>query len=111
MNRAATIMPEPILTREQVATHLRVSLEQLARYEARGLIHPVQNGELVGYERREIRRIWSVVSLHRDAGINLAGIEAILRMREQFTELHDQLRDLTERLRHMIETESDDAQE
>ena len=72
-----------IITREEVARHLAVPLRLLMRYEQRGLIHAVEVDGTEGYEPRELRRIWSVVSLHREAGINLAGIEAILRLKEQ----------------------------
>lgn len=102
-------MPDSILTREQVATHLRVSPSLLARYEERGLIRSVRVGDQQGYERREVRRIWTVVSLHRDAGINLAGIEAILHMREQLAGLQSQLRQTAGKLRAIVEDQADAA--
>lgn len=71
-----------VYPRELVAEHLAVSPGLLIRYEARGLVQPVRDDSgLEGYGPAEIRRLWTVVSLHRDLGVNLAGVEAILRLR------------------------------
>jgi MerR family transcriptional regulator/heat shock protein HspR len=48
----------------------------------------------VGYGPSEIRRLWSILSLQRDLGVNLAGVEAIMRLRAHFDELHRCLSDL-----------------
>jgi MerR family transcriptional regulator/heat shock protein HspR len=97
-------MEPKIIPREEAAEHLAVPARLLVRYEMRGLIHAVRRDGAEGYEPRELRRVWSVVSLHRDAGINLAGVEAILRLKDQMEALHarvgrlaDALEDLTER--------------
>lgn len=81
-------MRPPIIPREQVVRRLAVDPAVLARFEARGLIRCVREGGVEGYEPTELRRVWTVLSLHRDAGINLAGIEAILRLRDRLD--HDQ---------------------
>jgi len=82
---------QPIIPRDQAAAHLAVPTRLLLRYEARGLIRAVSIDGTEGYEPRELRRIWSVVSLHRDAGINLAGVEAILRLKEQMLALQSRI--------------------
>ncbi|WP_158633548.1 MerR family transcriptional regulator [Tautonia sociabilis] len=89
-------MNPTILPRDQVAQRLAVSSRMLRAYERRGLVRPVREGELEGYPPSEIRRLWTVVTLHRDAGINLAGIEAILRLREQMDSLCRRLHALAE---------------
>lgn len=96
-----------IITREQVAERLHIPPTLLARYEARGLVRSVCQGAVEGYEPSEIRRVWSVVSLHRDLGINLAGIEAILRLRDQLRDVHAQLAELAEALKAAAERDDE----
>ncbi len=77
----------------------------LVRYEAHGLIHAVREGDVEGYSPEEIRKVWTVVSLHRDAGINLAGIEAVLRLREQFDVLRLQMTRLADQMKAALEAD------
>ncbi|MBV8555103.1 MAG: MerR family transcriptional regulator [Planctomycetaceae bacterium] len=98
-------MTPSIIPREQVAQKLSVPTQLLIRYEAHGLIRPVRQGTVEGYEPAEIRRIWTILSCQRDLGINLAGVEAILKLRDHLAEVHRQLDVLTRRLREALEDE------
>ena len=60
---------------------------------------------LVGKPARELRRLWTVVSLHRDLGINLAGIEAVLRLHDHTAELHRRIHDLARQLHEALEAD------
>lgn len=91
------------LTREHVASQLGVSTATLLRYEAHGLVRPAGEGAARGYGPAEIRRAWTVVTFHRDLGINLAGIEVILRLRDQMETTRGQLDRLATALRQAIE--------
>jgi MerR family transcriptional regulator/heat shock protein HspR len=93
----------PIFPREQVAERFAVSPSVLVRYEAHGLVHMVKRDNVEGYEPAEIRRVWTVLSLHRDLGINLAGIEAILKLRAHLDQVHGNLRALANDLRDALE--------
>jgi MerR family transcriptional regulator/heat shock protein HspR len=88
----------PIIPREQVAEQLAVDSTLLIRYESRGLVQVAREGAVEGYRPGEVRRVWSIVSLHRDLGINLAGVEAILRLRSTLDQLQRRLRDLASEL-------------
>ena len=48
-------------------------------------------GRVEGYEPAEIRRIWTILSFQRDLGINLAGVEAILKLRDHMAQVHHRL--------------------
>ncbi len=98
--------PLSIISREQTAERLAVSPTVLVRYEARGLIHSVKQGDVEGYPAEEIRKVWTVVSLHRDAGINLAGIEAVLRLREQLDTLQVQMTRVAEQVKDALEADN-----
>ena len=76
-------MTRPIIPRDQVARELAVSPRVLVRYEAWGWSGSVQDGAEVGYEPAQIRRLWTIVSFQRDLGINLAGVEVILQLRDR----------------------------
>lgn len=91
-----------IIPRELAAKHLSVSTTVLRRYEERGLIRVVCSEEGEGYEPVEIRRLWTIVSLQRDLGVNLAGIEAVLRLREHVDDLHRRLQALAEEMRSAL---------
>src|SRR5438270_11445058 len=102
-------MPPSILPRDLVARNLAIAPSVLVRYEARGLVRTVRVGDIEGYEPGEIRRLWSIVSLQRDLGINLAGVEAILALRARMDEQHRRLRALAAEVRTTLDqpTEAD----
>jgi DNA-binding transcriptional MerR regulator len=91
-------MDPNLLPRELVAQRLAVSSRVLSAFERRGLVRVVRDGDVEGYPAAEVRRLWTVVSLHRDAGVNLAGIEAILQLQAQMDALCRRLRDLAREL-------------
>lgn len=101
-------MNERIISREDVARHLSISTEVLVRYERLGLVRSVREGEYEGYEPAEVRRIWSIQSYQRDLGVNLAGVEVILRLRDRMSHLHRHLAHLAEDLTDLAETRDPD---
>jgi MerR family transcriptional regulator/heat shock protein HspR len=98
MNRNQTIWP-----REQVAEKFTVSTSTLLRWEDRGLVKAVRSGDLEGYGPVEIRRLWTILTFQRDLGINLAGIEVILKLRDQMAQAHDRLDRLAQSLRATLD--------
>ena len=104
-------LPRRFISRDQVSEQLAVAPKVLLRYEARGLIRSVRDGDCEGYEVSEIRKIWSVVSLHRDLGINLAGVEAIVKLREQMLHMQSQVQGLADRMQRLFDERADDATE
>lgn len=100
-----------LISREVVAEHLGVSSALLVQYEERGLIRAESDGAGEGYPPRELRRVWSVLSLQRDAGINVAGVECILRLRDQVDALREQLVEVARQLSDLVEADPDAANE
>jgi len=98
-------MSEPFYPRDQVARQLVVEPRVLRRYEARGLIRAVKSGAAEGYGPGEVRRLWSILSLQRDLGVNLAGVEAILQLRGHVEDLHRRLEALADDLRAALEAD------
>ncbi|WZO96307.1 chaperone modulator CbpM [Isosphaeraceae bacterium EP7] len=102
-------MTPNFIARDEVAEHLSVTTAVLRRYEARGLVHPVRRGELEGYETREVGRLWTIVTCQRDLGVNLAGVEAILKLRDHLDDVHRRIALLASELNTALdESEVDD---
>lgn len=100
-------MSETILRRETVAEHLAIGTEALVRYEELGFIRSVEQAGAVGYEPAEVRRIWSILSYQRDLGVNLAGVELILRLRDRMDDLHRRLAELARALEAAVEADAE----
>jgi len=82
---------------EQAAEALGVPVADIRSYVEEGLVEP-RPGEGGGpiFTRVEMRRLWSIVTLHRDLGLNLAGVAAVLQLREQFEQVRRDLATLVE---------------
>ena len=89
--------------RELVAERLAVSTATLLRYESRGLVRVTERG----YAPVEVRRVWSIVTLQRDLGINLAGVEVILRLRDQIDATHHHLGRIARDLQILADLDAD----
>ena len=76
-------MSRSLIPRNVVARQLAISPRALVRYEQLGLVQLTHDGSEEGYEPSQVRRIWTIASFHRDLGINLAGVEVILRLHDQ----------------------------
>lgn len=100
-------MTRMIIPRDLVAQKLSVSANTLVRYESLGLVRVSREGEQEGYEPAQVRRLWSIVTYQRDLGVNLAGVEMILRLRDHMIELHHRLGDLADDLREIAGKEDE----
>lgn len=76
--------------------------QTLRLYEREGLLKPSRSeGNTRLYTRHDIEQLEVILSLTRDLGVNLAGVEVILNMRRRMEEMQ---REMTELLR-FVETE------
>lgn len=72
----------------EVARVCRLHPQTLRLYERAGLLRPVRsNGNARLYSREDLERLSSILGLTRDTGVNLAGVEIILRLRQRVAEL------------------------
>lgn len=87
---------EPVYLISVVAKVLSIHPQTLRRYEREGLIEPSRtDGKIRLYSQRDIDRIKLILRLTRDMGINLAGVDVILKLKNQlheFENLIDELR-------------------
>jgi MerR family transcriptional regulator/heat shock protein HspR len=83
-----------------VADMLKLHPQTLRMYERKGLIRPSRTvGRTRIYSAEDVEEIARVTRLARDLGVNLAGIEIILKMRRRMIEMQRQIEDLTSYVR------------
>ena len=83
-------------TLEQAADSLGVSVDDIRAYIDEGLVAPRAGADGPVLVRADMRRLWSAVTLHRDLGINLPGVAAVLQLREQYERVRYDLATLVE---------------
>jgi MerR family transcriptional regulator/heat shock protein HspR len=71
-----------------VAEHYEIHPQTLRLYEREGLIKPTRSvGNTRLYDDETCQRLEVVLTLTRDLGVNLAGVEVILNMKDQIDTL------------------------
>ena len=85
---------KPIFHISAVAQMIGIHQQTLRSYEKQGIIRPARSdGNTRLYSVNEIERLRQMLNLVNELGVNLAGAEVILRMREQIEILQDELND------------------
>lgn len=81
--------------------------QTLRLYEREGLLQPSRSsGNTRLYDDDDLRRLEVILSLTRDLGVNLAGVEVILNMRKNLERLQSEMAELIEYVRdELVEDE------
>ncbi|MBI3635585.1 MAG: helix-turn-helix transcriptional regulator [Candidatus Rokubacteria bacterium] len=78
-----------------VAEMLNVHPQTLRFYEKKGLLRPSRTvGRTRMYSAEDVEDLARLLRLTRDLGVNLAGIEIILKMRRRMVDMQKQIEDL-----------------
>ncbi|HEV8310561.1 MAG TPA: helix-turn-helix transcriptional regulator [Methylomirabilota bacterium] len=78
-----------------VADMLHVHPQTLRLYERKGLVRPSRTvGRTRLYSAEDVDDVRRILRLTRDLGVNLAGVEIILRMRRQMLQMQKELEEL-----------------
>jgi MerR family transcriptional regulator/heat shock protein HspR len=86
---------EPRYVISVAARMIGVHAQTLRYYERMGLIEPSRSqGNIRLYSMRDIERVRRVKSLMNDLGVNLAGVEVILRLAERMAEMEQRIHQL-----------------
>ncbi len=89
-----------------VAEMLEIHPHTIREYEREGLIRTKRTpGGIRIYTDEDIEEIKFIRELTQGLGVNLAGVDIILRMKRQIEELHEVIENLEDRLRRKIEEE------
>ena len=95
---------EPCYVISIAARMLGIHAQTLRYYERVGLIDPSRSqGNRRLYSARDIERLRQMKSLMDDLGVNLAGVEVILRMRERMIEMEGKLRKMESEINRLKE--------
>src|SRR5215469_16238004 len=77
-----------------VADHYGVHQQTLRLYEREGLLKPSRSeGNVRLYTDEDIERLEVILNLTRDLGVNLAGVEIILNMREKMDQMQSEIQE------------------
>lgn len=86
-----------------VAEQFEIHPQTLRLYEREGLIRPRRSaGNTRLYDVETIERLQTILTLTRDLGVNLAGVEVILNMREQMASMKSEMDSLLETLKREV---------
>jgi MerR family transcriptional regulator/heat shock protein HspR len=78
---------EPVYLISVVAKVLSIHPQTLRQYEREGLVLPSRtDGKMRLYSQRDIDRIKMILRLTRDLGVNLAGVDVVLQLKEKIDE-------------------------
>jgi MerR family transcriptional regulator/heat shock protein HspR len=93
---------EPCYTIGIVARMVDLHPQTLRNYEQNGLVVPQRSdGNIRLYSQREIERLRKINRLTQELGVNLAGVEIILRMSDQIETLHGQISTLQQQIDYL----------
>ena len=86
---------EPVYLISVVAKILSIHPQTLRQYEREGLIEPGRtDGKMRLYSQRDIDKIKTILRLTRDLGVNLAGVDIILRLKDKLDEPDREIEEL-----------------
>ena len=75
-----------------VASKFNIHPQTLRIYEREGLLRPSRSeGNTRLYTEEDIKQLEVILNLIRELGVNLAGVEVILNMRERMRQMEDQV--------------------
>lgn len=90
-----------------VADQYNIHPQTLRLYEREGLLRPSRSeGNTRLYTDHDLERLEVILKLTRDLGVNLAGVEIILNMREKMEEMQRQIEEFVSTLNRELSARS-----
>ncbi|WP_457642562.1 heat shock protein transcriptional repressor HspR [Persephonella sp.] len=94
---------EPLYMIGAVSRMFNIHPQTLRLYEREGLLTPSRTeGKTRLYSQEDIEKLEFILFLTRELGVNLAGVDAILRMKEQMEQMQKQIEYLLEYIQEEI---------
>ncbi|MGE5850186.1 MAG: heat shock protein transcriptional repressor HspR [Candidatus Methylomirabilota bacterium] len=89
-----------------VAEMFDIHPQTLRAYEREGLLRPTRtDGNTRLYSEEDLERIELILRLTKELGINLAGVEVILNMRERMNDMQRHMNQMFQEMLRRMETE------
>src|SRR5688572_23956364 len=90
-----------------VAETYDIHPQTLRLYEREGLLKPSRSeGNTRLYTQEDVERLELILNLTRDLGVNLAGVEIVLNMREKMNQMQHEFENFLQYIRENISHES-----
>lgn len=91
-----------------VAEKYNVHPQTLRLWEREGLLQPARSrGNTRLYDDETCDQLETILTLTRDLGVNLAGVEIILNLRQQVSQLHRENEMLRKMVRQTVQREAE----
>jgi MerR family transcriptional regulator/heat shock protein HspR len=105
MNSAGS---EPRYVISVAARIVGIETHTLRYYEKIGLVKPYRSkGKIRYYSEADIDRLNHIKTLMSDLGINLAGVEVVMRMAEKMTEMQRRIQEMESDIEQLQQAASD----
>jgi MerR family transcriptional regulator/heat shock protein HspR len=88
-------------TKEEVSKILRINIRELKELEEEGLFEFADRAKQL-IDHKNFERLRVAVSLKRDLGVNNAGLDVILNMREKMTKMRTEMNDFLAEVRKKL---------
>ena len=94
-----------------VAKTYGIHPQTLRMYEREGLLQPSRTeGNTRLYSKDDVERLESILNLTRDFGVNLAGVDIILKLREQMDTMQNDVNELLKAFKQVLVETVDDGE-
>lgn len=94
---------KPLYAISVVAKMLEVSQQTLRIYEKEMMVVPKRTDKNTRlYSKRDVEDLGRIITLHKELGVNLPGVEIILRMRRRMEEMQTEYQRLVEEVREYV---------
>ena len=95
---------EPCYVISVAARMIGVHSQTLRYYERAGIIEPSRSrGNQRIYSASDVERLRQIKTLVDDLGINLAGVEVILRLTKRMAEMESQMMEMQSEIRRLLD--------
>ena len=94
-----------------VAKTYGIHPQTLRTYEREGLLRPSRTeGNTRLYSQEDVEILESILNLTREFGVNLAGVDLILKMRDQMEKMQQDVNELLKAFRQVLVDSVDDGE-
>jgi MerR family transcriptional regulator/heat shock protein HspR len=91
------------------ARMIGIEAHTLRYYERLGLVQPERSsGHIRLYSEEDIDRLRYIKALMSDCGVNLAGVEVVLKLMQRMKDMQRQLEEMEKKVKMIGETEIED---
>jgi len=95
----------PLFMISVVCDMFHIHPQTLRLYEREGFLHPQRVGKARLYSQEDLERIRFILGLTKNLGVNRAGVDIILRMRNRFEAMNKEMDEMMSHLEKDIRKE------